>query len=143
MCAPHFARLLQASEFELVADTPKGHTSKFAPSTTRRTSQGSPSRRNAPPQRPPLSRWDSSSSCRDSLVKPQKPKVDSPPSLKRMMSPPPPCTLRNVLKPVRRSSIDFQNKAIFLDKPLDTSAFLSDVLENFALLTERADACFG
>ena len=146
MCAPHFKSLLQASKFEVVSDTPKGHTSKFAPATRRRQRDGSPSRNPKPSQQPPLSRWDSSSSCRNSPIKPQKPKVETPPSVKRMYCPTPPhCTLHNVLKPVRRSSMDIGTGLDNLysdNNAMDTSALLNNVLENFSLFKEDCEV-FG
>ena len=152
MCAPHFASLLQASKFELVADTPKGHTSKFAPSNLRRKRDGSPSRHSKTSSQQHhqarLSRWDASSTSHNSPTKPQKPSVDTPPSLKRICRASLPCSLHNVLKPVRRNSMDTSgvSRDICTPKSLNTAAILSNVLENFSLLTDDtsdANIIFG
>uniref|UniRef100_A0A7S3L2R5 Uncharacterized protein n=1 Tax=Amphora coffeiformis TaxID=265554 RepID=A0A7S3L2R5_9STRA len=174
MGAPSFlslAQLLPASSFELVCDTPKGHKSQYAPSTPprrRRNRDASPSRSSGSSSSTSsssscntnfINRWDTSHSCSNSPVKPQKPKVEH--TMMMMMMPcktldddnnnnnnayPPPCTLRNVLKPVRRQSVDFccttkdgTESLVDVHHNLKTVDFLVNVLDNLTFLQERED----
>lgn len=129
MGTPSFALLFQGSDLKLVNDNPRGHRSQHAPSPLRRKRDGSltsrPKSCTSPPvsptrshgKKPQLSRWDTSS-CTNSPIMPTK--LDercSPPSLKRMLASPPSSassSLKNVLKPVRRQSIDTQDFDSFM-----------------------------
>ena len=141
--ATTFIDVFQGSNvLELVCDNPKGHLSDFAPSIRKRNSSGSISPVAAPKKKLQHCRWDSSSSsgCNSTPVKPAKTCYDSPPSLKRMISPPPSCLLQNVLKPVRRRSLENQLDAICgtrSDKNMTTAEILSSVLNELDLLDEE------
>ena len=149
MGAPAFFDLFQVATFELVVDNPKGHQSDFAPSIRKRndnahtSSSSSSSPVSGPKKKLQLCRWDSSSAeCNSSPTMPLKPGRDSPPSLKRMLSPPPACTLHNVLKPVRRLSFEKQLDDICganTTKSMSTADILNSVLSHLDLLDDDDD----
>lgn len=150
MGAPSFIDLFQGATFELVCDNPKGHQSESSPlSLHKRTQDNSTFAYTSPVAGPKkklqLCRWDSSpSGGKSSPSMPHKPnRRDAPPSLKRMLSPPPSCTLHNVLKPVRRLSFEKKLDDICganTTKNMSTADILSSVLSNLDLLDEEEAA---
>ena len=143
MGAPTFIDLFEGTSIELVCDNPKGHQSDFAPSVRKRkddvyyTSPNSGAKKKLQ-----ICRWDSSSAgSKSSPTMPTKPSNrDTPPSLKRMLSPPPACTLHNVLKPVRRLSFEKKLDDICgagTTKNMSTADILSSVLSNLDLFDEE------
>mmetsp|Transcript_10222 Transcript_10222/g.19618 ORF Transcript_10222/g.19618 Transcript_10222/m.19618 type:complete len:171 (+) Transcript_10222:68-580(+) len=151
-------KLLNGSTFELICDHAKGHQSDFAPTFVRKRNAASirSSPVPGPKKKLQLSRWDACSSnqkggsINQMPVKPIKPSSfsDSPPSLKRLISPPPSsvASLQNVLKPVRRMS--FEKKldelcGVSSSTKMTTSDLLASVLNNLDLLDEEtSDAMF-
>ena len=91
-------------------------------------------------------RWDASNSCSNSPIKPHKPKIDGIAVTKTRRvgkgldtKCPSPCTLHNVLKPVRRQSLDYcdtngSNTDADDDdvKKLTTVDLLANVLDHLA-----------
>lgn len=144
MAALSLSELLQSSNILIVCDSPRGHKSNFAPSALCRRRDGSPSPRSKSintPLYPPISRWDSSSSCSSSPVKPDRPKIgaSSVVSVKELCSSP--CSLQNVLKPVRRLSMDVEFREILTQAngSMNTAKILADALDNLSLLPDDVD----
>lgn len=130
-----------ASVIEILTDHAKGHP-------LRKTQMdGSPI---APQNKRKLQmcRWDSSApGCNTSMPSmPTKSSCNSPPSLKRMMSPPPGCSLHNVLKPVRRDSFDSLDQhlddicGLKTEKNMSTADLLATVLGDLDLLDEENES---
>ena len=130
-----------ASVIEILTDHAKGHP-------LRKTQMdGSPI---APQNKRKLQmcRWDSSTpGCNTSMPSmPTKSSCNSPPSLKRMMSPPPGCSLHNVLKPVRRDSFDSLDQhlddicGLKTEKNMSTADLLATVLGDLDLLDEENES---
>lgn len=146
MGAPIIADILHGSSFQLVCDNPKGHQSDFAPSIRKRSSSAIRSSPVAGPKKKlQLCRWDAAPALKGNNAMPVKPikkpssSHDSPPSLKRLMSPPP-ASLKNVLKPVRRLSFEKKLDEICGVDPdtknMTTADLLSSVLNNLDLLDD-------
>ena len=135
-----FTDLFQGSTIvELVCDSPHGHTSRFVPPNASCRRSVPISTRVKPS--PPKSRWDSSSTCHNSPVKPQKSRLDSPLLLKHLRTPPTPYTFQHVPKSVCHMPMtaDFDDVCQTADKHRTRANFLTNVLNNLTLIDDNED----